>query len=163
MFKLSMQHLEYGKNWRNSRADNQVPVDQFSLIFELDLYFIWSLLFPKFETDRIIFVWVIVCNTLKIWKIREIQGQITQFRLSDFAHIRTWPDFPRDLPIYKVWSRSDKICLSYRCNTKIVYAGRTTDNLPWHKLFGLWPVELKNEKKNCNKWNYTFFFFFLLS
>ena len=57
------------------------------------------------------------CNTSKMGKIGEIQGQITQFRLTDFAHIRTWLVFPRNLPTYKVWSRSDKICSSYCCNT----------------------------------------------
>ena len=57
------------------------------------------------------------CNTSKMGKIEEIQGQITQFRLTDFAHIRTWPVFPRDLPISKVWNRSDNICWSYCCNT----------------------------------------------
>ena len=84
-----------------------------------------------------------LCKTSKMGKIEEIQGQITQFWLTDFAHTRTWPVFSRDLPISKVWNRLDKIWSSYRCNTKIVYDGRTTDNLPWHKLFGLWPVELK--------------------
>ena len=57
------------------------------------------------------------CNTSKMGEIEKIQGQITQIQLTDLAHIRTWPVFHRDLPISKVWNRSDNICSSYRCNT----------------------------------------------
>ena len=41
-------------------------------------------------------------NTSKLGKIEEIQGQITKFRLTNLAHIRTWPVFHIVLPISKV-------------------------------------------------------------
>ena len=62
----------------------------------------------------------VALNTNQSLKMRKIQGQITQFWLADFAKIRTWPVFPTDLIIAKVWNRSDKIYSSYRCKTKIV-------------------------------------------
>ena len=80
------------------------------------------------------------CNNSKIGKIEEIQGHITQFRLTDFAHIGTWPVFHWDLPISKVWNRSYTICSIYRCNT----VGRTDDvdrQTTYHDIIssGFWP------------------------
>ena len=70
-----------------------------SLLFNLDMYFLGNLLLLKFESDRIIFVQVIVTTPQKYRKSKEIiQGQITQFRLTDFAHIQTWPVIPRGIP-----------------------------------------------------------------
>ena len=52
---------------------------------------------------------------MKIGTNEEIQGQTTQFRLTDFSHFQTLPVLPGDLPISKVWKRSDNNC--YGCNT----------------------------------------------
>ena len=70
----------------------------------------------KNELDHVFHWNVAAYNFRENWSF---QGQITIFRLTDFAHIRTWPVLPRDLPISKVLNRSHYICSSYRCNTSI--------------------------------------------
>ena len=90
--------------WRMSPSSGSL----ISLIFNLDMYFLRTLWFPKFETDRI-FVRVIVITPQQWGKSEEFQGEITQFCLTDFAHIQSWSVFFRDQPISKVWNGSDKI------------------------------------------------------
>ena len=102
-----------GKIRRNSRADNPVLLDRF---------WSYSILTCVFRDIPISKVWnrSDTCSsygfTSKMGKIEEIQGQITQFRLTDFVHIRTWPVFSRDLPISK-FETNQIIFVCYRCNT----------------------------------------------
>ena len=95
----------------------KMPLWRMSTKMEHALLFIKMYLWTTYQKNQTIFVQSYRCNTSKMGKIEEIQGQITQIQLTDLAHIRTWPVFHRDLPISNVWNRSDNICSSYRCNT----------------------------------------------
>ena len=75
MFELSLKKLENGENGRNSRADNLVSVDRIRSYFNFELYYLETFLFPKFETDQIIFVRVIVATPRKLEKLKKFKGR----------------------------------------------------------------------------------------